>query len=438
MSADFQILKGPHPDEPAIMAAVAASTLKPANFPTPGDLYRTFPLGTRARATDWGDWIFGRWEPVKRETPRTGGEDEIGFFFYKAIPSTALQVESIEVDVWGRVNQWRYLDYTSAVLPVRGDVYEAPGDVWAWEDGETMLWEDGEEIGIETTEYVYDAREEPTDDAVTMVTVQTLPFNSISRTDQLFDEATGRTYDRTRTWTLSASNPGTAAALDTDTGLYTTVEGIGFNLWLAITQPASSLPQRREDAVPWDDLASTYWPAVLEGYDFHYVVSESVLYWERLLSYRMREPFTQPVRVTKRRWFQYTPPTVEVPTPMIPSSIRVSGKLMSFALPECLHAEFEYSEANLVAALNDTLLGAAARMVVWNFSATNQTDWPETITQTNFDYQRGGYLCEETIFYRPADYNSGELTVSRRDILPGDGITHFYSPQTVSGDDFVI
>lgn len=441
MAVPFRVIPGPHPDEPAFVVELAGSRLKPGDFPAFGTAYSNVNTTLRPRmAEGWDAWKFGEWKEQAGSRPPLNEDNAIGFYFYKNLPSTPIQIGSIDVDIFGPINRYRYMASTGDEIPDRGDLWTVPGGgSILWEDGEEILWEDGTTMDWEDSEFVYDATEAETESGLTWVTVMTTPINTVTRTDDIRDAETGRVLPRTRTWTLSSTKPDTQSDLNPDTGQYTTVESIGYNLWLTTTQLASGLPASRVTAITWDTMESTYWPEVLENYNFHYVLNESLQWWDQLLSYAMRDPYTAPVRTTKRLWFQYTAPVITEPDEMLPSGIRVAGKLMSFTLPPCLHEEFVYEEPNFVAPLNTAVNDTLASMVVWTFGATSQTDWAPTITRMRVNFRNGGYECEETTYNRPVNFNTANHTVGRRAITATDGIRHRYSLVTLTpGTDFVI
>ena len=251
------------------------------------------------------------------------------------------------------------------------------------------------------------------------VTVTTASSNTVTQIDKPVDLTSGSLYTRTKTFTVADTTP-TGAAPDS-AGEYTTVTQQSHKLFVSVTDKASTLPNSRSTAITWDSHDKMYWPAVLQSYEFRKVVATSLDRFTKLLSYNLRDPYSDDCKVTSRLWWQSTAYTVGEPDNLIASAINVRGNLESFSIPASLHGAFEYEEQNFTAPLSGAPSGVTNIMLQFQFGPTPETDWPATIVRTRQRFVNGGYEVLEETFYRPTAYASSEANVIERPWVTADG-----------------
>lgn len=424
----LRIIPGPHPDEPAVVLTVPGSQLKPTSFPSRGSAYKDTTLASPVRRDEgWGDWKFGYWEETKSERPPFGEDNQIGFYFFKNIPSTPVQLEDIELELWGPAHRLSYRAFTTDALPARGDLFSMSSEVQTLElisGGSLEFYSGTGALSLHAQEYVYDAKEVNVVGGMCEVIVTTLPGNTITKVTDKLDPDTGASFAETVTWTLSATRPATAAAVDAY-GNFTTVEPAGFNLWKTTTSKITTLPG---PSVPrtWYDTERIRWPRVLKSnttfsgnltantnpgiilFDIFSDSSETDVA-KRIKAENMKEAYTGESRAKREEWWQLDPPSIPTPVELIEVGVSIRGVYSTIEIEPCLHAAIGYIEDNRAG--ND---GNFQKFYLqWVYAATNYTDWPGYITKLDVAPMGGGYRCRRTTIYSPpASASGGELSAS--------------------------
>lgn len=333
--------------------------------------------------------------------------------FVRALPTTPTITERTD-PIFGRCFDHAYDDLASNTAPDVADTISVTAYLLVNEDGDFLVNEDGDTLASPGTAIVRAIRTEDLLQGLQHVVVTTAANAEVQKTTTELDEESGTMQDVTRIYTITATRP-TASGLNTTTGLFTEVETYEHNIWLSTRRKASGLPSSRAAAVAWDTTGSILWPPVLQSCESIIILDSDNTTYVKIYNPVLREAFAGDVKVTKRRWFQYTPLTITAPQAMLPSDIRARGRELSVAIEPCLHGEVVIEEHNTIAhVVSGGFIDEANQMVVWTFAATAQTDWLETITMTRQTFTRGGYDCLEEIYYRPENYNAALLTVSQR------------------------
>lgn len=346
--------------------------------------------------------------------------------FYPAIPTYPALSEGID-PIFGRTLIFSYKALKSAVRPDVGDEIPATaGAVYlTLNSGGNVTLNAGGNVELQDVRVVRGVEVRDLNQNLCEVAIITVASASAVITEWEKDDDTGTTYAVVKTYQLQATGPG-GASVGAD-GRFTTVQRLEHNLWLSTNRPVSTLPQSRDAAVPFDGVGSIVWPAVLVGNEFTIVVSDDDVSYEKLWAQKLRAAYAGDVRTTTRRWWQNTPPTIEVPPQMLPDSIKVNCRTRDFpAIEPCLHGRVTIEEHNL-AMIESAGLGWVQynTMMQWVFDATTLTDWPETVPTTAVTpWRGGGYYCEEVIYHRPTDYNASLLTVARRAPTPDEITFH--------------
>ena len=150
------------------------------------------------------------------------------------------------------------------------------------------------------------------------------------------------------------------------------------------------------------------WPAVLVSHSFHDVLATNNAYFQRLLNYTMKEPYTGDVNVEYSEWWQKVAPAPISPTEMLPSAI-IIPRLWSpnISIPECLHPEFVAYEDELVGWKTNTGYTSQLSLVAYTSPATNVTDWPNQVVKLDAEPFRGGFQCVKRTIYKPSQTVSG-------------------------------
>lgn len=394
--------------------AVNYGTPRPGSKISPGTRYdaitneQMFP---RPNVDIWGSYVAAQSEPA--------GTRVLWQFFVPSLPTTPTVVERIDT-VWGRVYDHTYLDLDTNSKPDRADDFSTSPTVQTrtMSDGSTRTLSSGQSRTLTSTRKVLDVKTSDLGQGLCRVIVTTASNEVVTQQDEILDEASGVMLPVTRTLTLATTKPA-AAGIDTITGLFTDVRQQEYRIWAGSTRKLSGLPASRAEAQPWTTMGNIYWPAVLAGYSITAVLDSSGN-WERLLAYSLQEPHAGAVRVTKRRWMQYTPPSVSAPVNLIPTAISIRARDTSISIPDCLHSSFQFDEYQAqivppaegwVSPSTDYLYG---QMVTWSVSATPYTRLPSTLVRLDVEYQNGAWMCIESIYEAPTDVVINSVTVSTR------------------------
>ena len=413
---DFRLVRVAEPGAWGFAIFRADTRERPASAIAAGTLFSACPGLPQIRAQEgWKDYVAGRSEAA-----------EGGFWqhFVRALPTTPTVTERTD-PIFGRVYDHAYDDLTANAVADVGDFLSTAGAGAALTllDGVTpvTLLDGVTPVTLTGSRIVRAVQTEDMGQGLNSVVVTTSANAQVSKTTDEKDEETGLLNPVTQTWTISATRP-TGSPVGSDFK-YTLVQPVEHNVWLATTRKASTLPASRAEALNWPTVGRLYWPAVLESYRFTQVSEDDRLTFKQLLSYNMRDPFASDVKITVRKWAQATPLDITPPAAMTANAIRVVGHRQSFSIPECLHGDFNYSEQVITVPngygytydnLTGLFTGLNLSLLTFHFSATDKTDWPETIVRTEQVFQRGIYLLQEETYYRPADYRSSVHTVTSR------------------------
>lgn len=385
---------------PCQVVRVANDQIRPDTIPAAGTAYNSVDnkLPNRIGQDIWGNYKYG-W-PIEAPT------DYSAFVFVPALPTTPV-VKPRNDAIWGPVIDHTYYCLRSDQLPDVADTNVAL-------------------LGTDYLSRHVIAVSEPREMSgeVIEVTITSAATSTVTITESPVDDATGKSYSTTRLYTVSATKPN-GADVDLNSE-FTVVTRERHNLWLSVTDKASTLATSRDLAVPWDSVGRMYWPAVLQSYEFKKVVAQDLTNWTKILVRNMRDPYSNDVRVTNRLWWQRDPYTIPALDPMIPSGINVRGNVETFSIEPCLHGPFEYEEENFTANLNASVGTITHVMTQFQFAATTHTDWPETITRVEQSYKNGGYECFEQIYERPLGHTTSEATIFDREWTVSDGIWYRY------------
>lgn len=351
----------------AVRVLVPRSTYKPALLPTVGDTYKSTKL-PKQNMEHWQDYVYSG-------TASDAPDGYIGFWFLPALP-TASQIIYVDDDIWGQTQVYTLIDKTNAAPPEIYTEYPAASSRYV--------------LRVDPVESSFGS-------AVQMRRITTVGSRTATQIDNPIDPDTNVATTRTRTWTLATTSP-SPTSVD-GTGYYTSVEQVSYRLFLSTTQAATTLPTSEGAALTWPSMESLdiAWPAVLQSYNFYTILDGSASKVKDLLTYSLREPFAGEVKVENKLWWQATPLIMEPENQMISAGIRVGGNLMSFSIPECLHETFIYREQNLIIDGTSGALG----MLIFAFGATEDTDWPDTITRIKQEFKGGGYQILKQVFYKP-------------------------------------
>jgi hypothetical protein len=389
----FETLTLPNVAALCFVIRVADSKIKPELVPTPGTAYSACLLPTRTAVQEWGTYVYG--------FPQEAPAGYSAYVFLPALPTAPVVATRQDELIWGPVLDHSYYALRSAGIPDIADTNVSalgtPGN----------------------GRFVQRVQIQEVSSLVALLTVTTTAAATVTQTDKPVDLTSGSLYTRTKTYTLAATTP-TGSAPDT-AGEYTTVTQQGHKTFLSVTDKASTLPNSRATAITWDSHDKMYWPAVLQSYEFRKVVATSLDRFTKLLSYNLRDPYSDDCKVTSRLWWQSTAYTVGEPDNLITSAINVRGNLESFSIPASLHGAFEYEEQNYTAPLSGAPSGVTNIMLQFQFGATPETDWPATIVRTRQRFVNGGYEVLEETFYRPTAYASSEANVIERPWVTADG-----------------
>lgn len=407
---NFQIFPSAEPGEWDIRVAFSISNQREGSVDAAGTTYSAcLGLGGKPYVDVWGAYKAGR---IENNVPGS-----LWRWFYKSIPTYPRVSEGLD-PIFGRTLIFSYETYKSATRPdVADEIPATAGAVYlTLNSGGNVTLNAGGNVELEDVRVVRAVDVKDLGQNLCEVSIITVASKEVTHAEDIVDEETGRKLTVSKTYTLQANKPDGSGVV-ASTGLYTEVSRLEHNLWLSTTQPASALPATREAAVPVETIGfGGLWPAVLDSYNFTRVLiggSDS----EQLLSYTLRDDYGGDVKIITREWFQFDPPTVALPTQMLPSEIKVGGRDLGFTIPRCLHGVFVAEEWNGIidmSADNTSYTLSTNQMLVWTYAPTALTDWPETITRLSVRYTRGGYRCKEELIHRPTDYNVALLTVSRR------------------------
>jgi len=425
----FQLVPSPTPGVFDFKVATHYGTPKPTSAIAAGTAYSAITNDQIPSPPYKG----GSWDTYVAAQSEPAGTRIFWQHFVASLPTTPIVADGMDVPIWGKTREHRFLDLITNTRPDRGDMFSTrsttlPLDLVA---GGTWDWVSFGAIELASVRPVLMIKEEDLKQGLCAVTITTVANSTVGWNETALDEETGQLKTVSTLHTLSATAPaGSATGAD---GRFTTVTRQGHNHWLSLTDAASMLPTSRDAALTWDTTGSIYWPAVLESYTFHDVIDETRTRLNRLLTYNLRDPYSGDVRVTVRQWRSATAETITPSPSMVPSGIKVDGNILSFSIPECLHADFNYDEQELVFIDGLEYVYNPAtfqyepitlEVFTFNFSATNVEDWPETIVRHQQKFRNGVYDHFEETFHRPDNYAASQQTVTTRPWTEQDG--YFY------------
>lgn len=413
---DFELLPSAEPGGWQFRVARSDAVLGPDSGIAAGTTYTAATgMAVRPRVHIWGAYVAAQVEPA--------GAGHIWQYFVRALPTLPSVAEGPLAPIWGRARRHTYLDLISATRPDRADMFSTSGTTLTLDlvAGGTWDWVAFGAIELSSVRPVLDVEEKDLGNGLCEVTVITVDNPSVQKNEDVVDPETGQKKVVSKIHVLHSIAPiGFGTRPDS---YFAEVAAVEHNHWLMVVDRASALPMSR-DAAP--EVHTTgpgvYWPAVLESYLFTTLAEDDRLSFKKLLTTNMRDPYGGDVKILTRKWQSATPVTIDQPVAMIANSIKVPGHRMSFSIPECLHGDFTYSEQAYDASEWDgsyhiptgKATGLVLAVLTFRFTATEQDDWPETITRIRQVFERGVYLLTEEIFHRPKNYNSSQQTFSSR------------------------
>lgn len=407
----FQLVRIAQPGAWGFKIACSKRVVLPDSAIAAGTRFDACTLLRQIRAAEgWGEHVAAKTEDF------TGGFWQ---HFVPSLPTTPTISTRID-PIWGSVQDHTFLDLITNTRPDVADDFDIGADTVITTGGDSVVTTGGDSVVTTGARVVLDAVETDLGQGLCNVVITTVDNAEVQTTETVLDDESGTMLDITRIHTLATTAPA-ASGLDAGTGLFTEVAPVEHHHWLSTRRKASGLPASHALALAFDTTGAIRWPAVLEAWAFK--VQRTGSNWTETISKNLREAYADEVKVTVRRWFQYTAPTITMPTPMIGASIDVSGRELNFVIEPCLHAAFEAEEYNQItrdAPANGAIIDSVpfgyevqAQTLVWTFPATPLTDWPESVVKTQVEFTRGGFLCEERTYHRP-DIYTAPLVMSQR------------------------
>ena len=424
--SDFKVARNygtPKPDFPVAAGTTYANATNMTSRPELGGL--------------WDSYVAAQSEPA--------GNRLVWQYFVASLPTTPTVASRID-PLWGPVFDHAFLDLITNTRQDRGELFELAQVALSYStDGTTAAGamsysDDGTtEAGplmLNVSRMIEDVKEQDLGQGLCRVVLTTVENGVVTAAEQVLDAVSGKLVPLKTENILSPDAP---AAHDLDAVReYAETAKVRHNHWLRTTRRGSGLPASRAEAVPFFTTGTILWPAVLdkyevlrfsndhadEGYDRDWLGAgnpEEQLYGHvPVISFTMRKPYSTPVKMEMRRWFQVEPPEVTVDPEMLESEVKVAGRSMNFTIPECLHGsllfeEYSYSLVRQTSPDTGTTYSYSWRFhndVSWRFTATNVTDWPATVRRFQAREVNGGYECEERIYHKPTNYNTSTMLVT--------------------------
>lgn len=276
---------------------------------------------------------------------------------------------------------------STTTIPERGDTYTLDGDA--------------------TTYYVIDASLKDDDGVNATLQVRLSLVNTKTFVEYVWDSTTGVTYPKTEVYYIGDAEP--VGASTNLSGAYSETKRLGCNYWVTLYNRATTLPIGEANATTWYGTEQESWPEVTKSIVDTQIgtADDPDIVADYVLAHATKARYTGPCRAKYERWWQKNAPPMPNPTEMVAVGMYAAGVYRTIDLQPTLHPYVRYWEQQL-----STADPKYQRFeLLWEWAATNLTDWPSAIVHIEAKMAGGGFECMRTTIYSPAEGSiGGDLT----------------------------
>jgi len=181
----------------------------------------------------------------------------------------------------------------------------------------------------------------------------------------------------------------------------TTIQADGTMVTYQEDSPCEAIKVTRQAVDPqhryWTRMMNYEWPPVLTQIEFAIFNRKDGGSASILPRIRYKKGYNQPQVASVDQWWQLDPVEIIVPQPMIPEGVHFQCPAFSISIEPCLHPQLDFSDSS---GTNDPVW--VEFFDLYDFPATNVTDWPDTIVWQESVPHEGGYMVTKTTLSKPA------------------------------------